>query len=359
MQQELIAEIHRSAIWPVVVTFDGNINKPNKTDFIERDGSYTILIPDGNFTRFEAEISGISKDGTIFTRLWNSESLFVVAGANYLSMSQQTEIFDYFSKLRIYNCIIVSQEHYVIEKNYSSPKNVNGVDTSMQLVVYPLFPYQSSDRCTEVIDITLLDSWVISRQGHFTKNTEFFPRKISNSFNGCPMKAVVRDAHWFLTTQYITYLDSNGRTVRDVSGMELDLLKLILKRMNMTFIHVPTPEGFEVEKGVTDNLIRVMLAKESFITLGEVGTHYLIDPFLDSTNSHYIMSFNWYIPCSIKYPRWSSIFRILSVELWLVLIISIVIAAISTTLVGRYSCTSEWQRYKTLTSSLTKFGLLC
>ena len=40
-------------------------------------------------------------------------------------------------------------------------------------------------------------------------------------------------------------------------------------------------------------------------------------------------------------------------ELWLVLIISIEIAAISTTLVGRYSCTSEWQGYKTLTSSLT------
>jgi len=41
------------------------------------------------------------------------------------------------------------------------------------------------------------------------------------------------------------------------------------------------------------------------------------------------------------------------VELWIVLILSIVIAAISTTIVGRYSCTPEWQRYKTLTSSLT------
>ena len=65
------------------------------------------------------------------------------------------------------------------------------------------------------------------------------------------------------------------------------------------------------------------------------------------------MSVRWYVPCSIKYPRWSSIFRVLSVELWLVLIISIVIAAISTTLVGRYSCTCDLQVYKTLTSSLT------
>ena len=39
--------------------------------------------------------------------------------------------------------------------------------------------------------------------------------------------------------------------------------------------------------------------------------------------------------------------------MWLVLIISIEIAAISATLVGRYSCTLEWQGYKTLTSSLT------
>jgi len=78
------------------------------------------------------------------------------------------------------------------------------------------------------------------------------------------------------------------------------------------------------------------------------------DPFFDTTNTYNMMSIRWYVPCSVKYPRWSSVFRILSVELWLVLIISIVIATISTTLVGRYSCTSEWQGYKILTSSLTK-----
>ena len=38
--QELIAENHRTAIWPVIVTIDGNISKPNKTDIIERVASY-------------------------------------------------------------------------------------------------------------------------------------------------------------------------------------------------------------------------------------------------------------------------------------------------------------------------------
>jgi len=48
VQQELIAQIHRTFIWPVVVTVDGNISVPEKSNFINKDGNYIILIPDGN-----------------------------------------------------------------------------------------------------------------------------------------------------------------------------------------------------------------------------------------------------------------------------------------------------------------------
>ena len=54
VQKELIAEIQRTANWPVVVTVDGNISKTNKTDFMGIDGSYIILIPDGNIENFVA-----------------------------------------------------------------------------------------------------------------------------------------------------------------------------------------------------------------------------------------------------------------------------------------------------------------
>ena len=123
--------------------------------------------------------------------------------------------------------------------------------------------------------------------------------------------------------------------------------------MNMPCVHIPTPEGFETEKGIITNLIRDLIKKKSCIALGNAGNNILSKPFFDSTYPYYIMRVRWYVPCSVKLPRWSSIFRILSVGLWLVLIISIVLAAISIKLVGRYSCTSLWQVYKTLTSSLT------
>ena len=351
VQQELIAEFHRISIWPVVDSVDGNISKPNKTDFIDRDGSYVILLPDENFKSFHVQINGLAQEGVYqFTRMWNSEARFVVAGAKKFSLFQQTAIFDYFSKLRIYNCVIVSQEHDVIDKGYSKPTNVNDVDTSMKLGVYTWFPYQSSDRCTEVNDISKLDSWVISAQGYFTKNTDLFPIKIRNNFNGCPMRAVVRDGRVYVGTYYVNDTDSNGIIIK---GLEMDLLRIILQQMNMTFVHVPTPQGFEIEEGSVNNLVNAMIAKEAYIALGSVTSSFLLYTSFDLTNTHFTTRYSWYVPGPVKYPRWSSIFRILSAELWIVLIISIVFAAISTTIFGQYGCTSEWQGYKTLTSSLT------
>jgi len=352
VQQELIAEIHRTSVWPVVVTVDGNINKHNKRDFNDRIGSYILLIPDGDFKSIQVEINGLVKDGEYnFTRLWNSESRFVVAGANNFSMLQKTAIFDYFSQLRIYNCIIVSQVQDVIVIDHSKQKNVNGVDTDMKFGVYTWFPYQSSDRCTEVNNITLLDSWVISAHGHFTKNSDLFPIKIRNSFIRCPMKAVVRNAHASIYTHYEI---ENVSSENDITGVEMDLLRVILKQMNMTFVYVPTPKGFELEEGSVNNLVSAMNAKEAYIALGDVERNLSYYTSFDFTNSYFTTRYRWYVPCPVKYPRWSSFFRILSGELWIVLIILIVFAAISTTLCGQYSCTSEWQGYKTLTSSLTK-----
>jgi len=187
-------------------------------------------------------------------------------------MSQQIDILHFFSKLRIYNCIIISQEHYVVEKEYRIHKQVNDVATDMKFGMCTWFPYKSSDRCTEVNNITLLDSWVISAQGHFAKNSDLFPGKISNRLNGCPMKAVVRDAHGDFTTKYVHYNDSNGNFRTNIKGLEYDLLKILYEQLNMTFVHVPTPEGFEFQKGSVNNLIFAMFAKEAYIALG-VGNH--------------------------------------------------------------------------------------
>ena len=54
-----------------------------------------------------------------FANLWNSETLFDVGGENEYSTGQQTAIFDYFPKLRICNCIILSVVHDIMHKEFS------------------------------------------------------------------------------------------------------------------------------------------------------------------------------------------------------------------------------------------------
>ena len=204
-------------------------------------------------------------------------------------------------------------------------------------------------------DITLLDSWVIDAEEHLTKNTDIFPRKIKKHFNGCPMKAFVRNTKRYFTTNYVQHNSSNGGLVEYIEGLEYDLLKVVVQQMGMELVPVRKPDVSEMDVKTVDKLQSDMFKKEIYIALGGFGTDVLSVSYFDSTNPYYLMSVSWYVPCSFKYPRWSSIFRILSVELWLVLIVSIVIAAISTALVGRYSCTSEWQGYKSVTTSLTNF----
>jgi hypothetical protein len=101
--------------------------------------------------------------------------------------------------------------------------------------------------------------------------------------------------------------------VRYIKGLEIDLLMVVLQQMNMTFVHVPTPEGFEIEHSSFTNLSTSIIAKKAYITLGDVGKHFLVSSVFDFTNTYKFISVRWYVPCSVKYPRWSSVFRILSV----------------------------------------------
>ena len=133
-----------------------------------------------------------------------------------------------FFKFRIYNCTIVSPEQDVIEDEYGTKINENNVHKIVKLVVYTWSPYQSSDSCTEVQYINLLVRLFNSAQAHFSKNTELFPRKVRSNLNGYPMKAIVDDSDWNLTTNYINETDSNGNVVMKVAGMEMDLLRVVL-----------------------------------------------------------------------------------------------------------------------------------
>jgi hypothetical protein len=74
------------------------------------------------------------------------------------------------------------------------------------------------------------------------------------------MKAVVRDGYSELNTQYFQSNNSNGYVRIYIDGLEMELLRIVLQKMNMTFVHVPTPEGYQ-DDGYIHNLIWSMWYK--------------------------------------------------------------------------------------------------
>jgi len=130
------------------------------------------------------------------------------------------------------------------------------------------------ESCMEVNDIILLDSWGISAQGHFTKNTDLFPVKIRINFNCCPMKEYVIEDHWNLSTNYVH--DSNSNGGRYIKNLEYELLKIVLQDMNMTYIHVPIPESYRMYLWTKLDTLSVNMRSNVFdIAVGDVGLHYL------------------------------------------------------------------------------------
>jgi hypothetical protein len=164
------------------------------------------------------------------------------------------------------------------------------------------------------------------------------------------MKAAVIDSNSSFVANCINYTDSNGKVSIKAVGLEIELLKVVLQKLNMSLLLFPTQYNFS---RIRKSFAIAIISKNIDLALGGIVEHFMFGEMLEATKPFSLLNFRWYVPCSIKLPRWSSIYRILSVELWLVLIISLVLAAISITLVARYSYTSEWQDYKSLTSSLT------
>jgi len=82
------------------------------------------------------------------------------------------------------------------------------------------------------------------------------------------MNEFVRDGHRDFTVNYVQNKDSNGNVERCIKGLEYVLLKFVCEQRNMSFFHVSSPEGFEMEVDWANKLIGVMTTKEAYITSG-------------------------------------------------------------------------------------------
>ena len=89
------------------------------------------------------------------------------------------------------------------------------------------------------------------------------------------MKAFVKDRGWDFTTKYFQYNDTKSNAWTYITGLEFDLLDVILQQMNMSFSLVLSPKSFEMNRENVNNIIGAMVKKKSDIVLGGLGKKFV------------------------------------------------------------------------------------
>jgi hypothetical protein len=190
-------------------------------------------------------------------------------------------------------------------------------------------------------------------KGFLVQNSNLFPEKIGKTFNGCPLRGVARRLkHMVNYVGSSPVTGSSAPVIKD--GWEVSLFSVIAHSLNMTTTYVPPPSSFQ--DGDLPGGFGLLQLDEAHILFGglESRARWGWEKYIDTTASYLMRHVKWYVPCAFKYPRWSSIYRIFSAQLWVCLILSLAATSSTVSLIARYGRSyskfpEDWSMGKSLT----------
>jgi hypothetical protein len=321
-------------LWTFIVY--GNKRESNHRNY-DVCGGYIVLTV--SVSTLRNQLQRVSKSSC-----WNPRARFVVAFLNsfYDPPLMAQWLLEELWKHKILNVVVLVPN----EEGERIPV----------LNVYTWYPYQSTGQCTEVKDVTLIDTWVMKGNGYFMRNTYLFPQKISKNLHGCPLRISTQPTIFAVEGFDVESLArSNETKVMYKDGWEIKLLRIITKKMNMIehylyplrdFLNATDNEGNSI--GYTGELLNDTADVAVGLLVMRKPRRGLV-----ATRPHHWGRLSWYVPCGSRYPRWMSIFRMFSGSVWALLIVSVVLSVPVITFIARFSDDSLYN-----TQSNTLFSTL-
>jgi len=205
-------------------------------------------------------------------------------------------------------------------------------DMGSKLDLFTWFPFQSPSSCTHVTDVVLMDQW---ENGHFAKNADLFPQKITRNLTRCPLKASTMDWVNLVTPPFESTSEGNGPKVNYKEGLEVIVYRNILEAFNMT-------ESFKIHEKIygqvwgdydpVRNTYTGVIGDAKFgrsnISFCGLPKNFFYEMHVDSTHSYVESGFNWYVQCARPRPRWQMSVRTFALSVWASLILAFVAFAV-------------------------------
>ncbi|KDR16369.1 hypothetical protein L798_09708 [Zootermopsis nevadensis] len=332
-EDSLPLELQRMAVWPITVfrhcdespadSFDGKRQESHK--------SYIIVV-------YSEEEDDVTEDVAeqlqflSYSASWNPRARFVVTAVIKAQLydSQETakNLLQEISLWKIFDVVVIVKA--------SATHNTEKIKNDIQnFQINTWFPYQAPDRCSNVHEVTLLESWLMEGKGRLSKNTNLFPNKIKYDLNGCTITAATFPVD--IAVGPYRYVDKNDSTatpsVTYESGTEVRLIKSVAEKLNLTLRFLPPPSKNEkwgdlAEDGTFTGLLGDVVYGRADVGFAVWPLHPKLLVIMDATKSYLGDDWVWWVPCAKKVPRWKSISMVFLPSTWSALLVSVIFAVV-------------------------------
>ena len=243
---------------------------------------------------------------------WNNDTKFIVLTGNSSntnpSQTARKLFADFWEKTRIVNLlVVVFTVESDLEETFSFLPFEDNKNTNIRAFTW--FPYQNGN-CRDPRDIQLLSEFSSVNSTEFL-DTDFFPSKIPDDFQGCVMTVMpVGMPPYVITTNYT---DEEGSVVYDDFGIASYSLKVFAERLNVTLTFLQPIRTLSYEEGSV-LIYDVIDGKADFgvgvISVTDFGLLDFSIPILHE-------SIKLQIPCPKSIPREKRLLSIFTLAVWL------------------------------------------
>jgi hypothetical protein len=333
----LLEHLHSSLSWPILVFSPaGEIRKLDPRDWNSRNsenhGSYILIARyhGGDLGALREQIYQLES-----LSAWNSRAKFVVvAEENKARQNDEMlkDILKEFWKWNIFNLVVLSPTELT--------------SSSIPVGVYTWFPYRlPSGRCGELLQFVRLDTCLTTNNTtfRFINDSPIFEQKIPYNLNGCPFRVSTLKFHPFIIYDNSTLDGSEIRLIVNLAAKINVSLKLSVSM-------APERKGQQLSNGTWTGLRGEIMYGFSDMIFGHILTNLDDHLVFDDTIIYSSDKFSWYIARANPYPRWLSMARVFTPEMWLLLLIVIPVAAFAMKCLSQARGDESWSYVKSVLS---------
>jgi hypothetical protein len=190
--------------------------------------------------------------------------------------------------------------------------------------LYTWFPYTTTS-CVEPIQVVRIDQCLPDNKGQPSSSKSLFPNKIPNNFRGCPIRVSAAEVKPYVTLTN-SYKNSDGNTVYNYRGLEIEYLLLLAEATNLTVVFLPPIEGDLTEKTVTS--LEALSTGTSEVAIGHFPIDLIMIPFADPTVTIIFDALRWHAPCPRPVSRMGKIMRAFTLSVWFNIAVVFILTAL-------------------------------